>query len=586
MTTTWDFEKIYPNEETYRSDILKLEEQISHIASLQGSLKDAESLLALLRYSDEAEINLSKLFAYTSMKYDQNQKDGAGQTRYSQMMDIYSRYIQASSWISSEILSLGNEQLLRFAEQEDFKDYSYLLRRMVHNQEHIRSAAEEKIIANYSPVSNCFSNLYDMAAVADAVDGQVKLSTGEVATINHANFRSYLESLKKQDDRRLVFESMFKPYSDRRNTFAGIYNGLVQSNIAEMKNRGYSSILTSFLDGNAIPESVYLSLLDTVHEQSPLVREYYEMKRRYFKLDTFHTYDRFLKFAESDKKYTYEEGKELFFTAVKSIGPDFEERARSVLADGRVDVYHQDGKRTGAYSTGFYDLGPYILLNYDNTLSDVFTVAHEAGHSIHTMLANENNAFQNSNYTIFVAEIASTFNEQVLLDHLMSQDLDRDTKINLLQSAADDLISTFYRQALFADYEYRAHNLALSNQAITADAMEKIMTELYREYYGIDLDKEPYKNDVWAYIPHLFHSPFYVYQYATCFACSLAIYEKVKNKENHALDNYFAMLKAGGSDFPMNIVKLGGVDLTTKEPFEAVFTRLKYLVEELKKLIA
>lgn len=579
---SWDLTQIYQEEKDFEASFSSCEKSLASIAAYSGKITK-DNLLTFLKESDEAEILLSRLYVYASMSYDRNQKDPIGQARYGKIMGLYSRYIQATSFGSAEILALGKETLLFLAELPEYQEYNYLLNKLVRNQSHVKSVVEEKIMANYAPVVNNFATLYDMAAVADGVDGEVTLSDGTKAQINHANFRSYLETLESQDDRRLVFESIFKPFNDRRNTFAAIYNGLVQSNIAEMKNRGYSSILASFLEYNAIPESVYLSLLDSVKNNSSIVKEYYQLKKKIFKLDVFHTYDRFKKFASSSKKYSYDEGKSLFYESIKSIGGDFEIKAHEVLKDGRVDVFHSDGKRTGAYSTGIYDLGPFILLNYDGTLSDVFTLAHEAGHSIHTMLANENNGYTNSNYTIFVAEIASTFNEQILLDHLMSQDLDHDSKLFLLQSSIDDLIGTFYRQTLFADYEYRAHNLALNNQPINADSLEKLMTDLYQEYYGIDLNDEPYKNDVWGYIPHLYHSPFYVYQYATCFACSLAIYDRVKSGEAGALDRYFDMLKAGGSDFPINIVKLGGVDLTTPEPFEAVFKRLSYLINELKK---
>lgn len=579
---SWDLTQIYQEEKDFEAAFASCEKGLNDIAAYAGHISK-DNLLTFLKASDEAEMLLSRLYVYASMSYDRNQKDASGQARYGKIMGLFSRYIQATSFGPSEILALGKDTLMALSELPEYADYKYLLTKLVRNQSHVKSVVEEKIMANYAPVVNNFATLYDMAAVADGVDGEVTLSDGSTHKINHSNFRSFLETLESQDDRRLVFESIFKPFRDRRNTFASIYNGLVQSNIAEMKNRGYSSILASFLENNAIPESVYLSLLNSVKSNSAIVKDYYQLKKKIFNLDTIHTYDRFKKFASSSKKYSYEEGKSLFYESIKSIGGDFEAKAHAVLEEGRVDVYHSDGKRTGAYSTGIYEIGPFILLNYDNTLSDVFTLAHEAGHSIHTMLASENNGYSNSNYTIFVAEIASTFNEQILLDHLISQDLDHDSRLFLIQSSIDDLIGTFYRQTLFADYEYRAHNLALTNQPINADSLEKLMTDLYMEYYGIDLNEEPYKNDVWGYIPHLYHSPFYVYQYATCFACSLAIYDRVKKGEEGALDRYFDMLKAGGSDFPINIVKLGGVDLTTPEPFEAVFKRLSYLIGELKK---
>lgn len=581
--TSWDFSRVYADNEAYEKDYQKLQKMIEELAGFDGKLNSENALLEFFKKSEVAEDILAKIYTYSSMKYDQNQKSSDGQKLHGRALDIYMKYIQCTSFTSSQILANGSAQLLDWAKKEEFKDYAYTIRRLVSNQDHIKSELEEKIMANYSPVINNFSDLYDMAAVADGKDNEVTFSDGEKAVVTHANFITFLEGKKNQDDRRLAFEAIYKPYYERRNTFAGIYNGIVLSNIAEMKSRGYSSILNTFLQSNDIPESVYLSLLETVHKNAHIVWDYYKLKQTQLGLKTFHTYDRFQKLASTTKKYTYEEAKKVFFTAAEKLGPDFVEKAKAVLEDGRVDVYYQEGKRTGAYSTGFYDKGPFILLNYNDSFNDVFTVAHEAGHSIHTMLANENNGIFNSNYTIFVAEIASTFNEQLLQDYFMEQDLDHETKLYMLQSACDDIIATFYRQTLFADYEYQAHCMALNGGVINADSLEQLMTKLYKEYYNIDLNNEPYKNDIWAYIPHLYHSPFYVYQYATCLACSLDIYDMVKRGVSGAKENYFKMLKAGGSDFPMNIVKLGGVDLTTPAPFEAVFKRLSFLVEELKK---
>lgn len=579
----WDFSRIYANAEAYEKDYAKSLSLIEEISSFNGKLNEEKNVLALLKKLEEVDCYISKIYTYSSMKYDQNQKNTDGQVLHGRAIDLYTKLIQNVSFADTQILANGVDRLLEWAKKESFKDYSYYLRNLVNNQAYVKSEKEEQLLANFSPLRSNITNLYDMAAVADNKDLEVTFSDGEKSLVTHSNFVTFLEGKKNQDDRRLAFEALYKTYKDHQNTYAGIYNCLILSNIAIMKSRGYSSILNTFLRSNDIPESVYLSLLETVHKNAKIVWDYYDLKKKQLGLKEFHTYDRFQKLASTTKKYTYEEAKELFFKAAEKIGPDFLNKAKTVLEEGRVDVYYTEGKRTGAYSTGFYDLGPYILLNYNGSFNDVFTVAHEAGHSIHTMLANENNGVFNSQYTIFVAEIASTFNEQLLQDYLMEQELDHETRLYMLQSACDDLIATFYRQTLFADYEYQAHNLALKGEVINATTLENLMAKLYKEYYNIDLDKEPLKKEIWAYIPHLFHSPFYVYQYATCFACSLAIYDMVKSKKPGALDNYLSMLKAGGSDFPMNIVKLGGVDLTTPAPFEAVFKRLSYLVEELKK---
>ena len=270
--------------------------------------------------------------------------------------------------------------------------------------------------------------------------------------------------------------------------------------------------------------------------------------------------------------------------ACKSLGEDYYQHAYRALEDGRVSVYTTDGKRTGAYSTSLYKEGSFILLNHNDNLDSAFTVAHEAGHSIHSLYANEHQDEVNAGYTIFVAEIASTFNEQLFLDYVKSHSHSKNEKIVVLQQAIDNIISTFYRQTLFADYELQAHQLVEQKQPITAEALSNIMTDLYKKYYGISLKDEPYKENVWAYIPHFFHTPFYVYQYATSFAASLAIYENVK-KDYKNLDKYLEMLSMGGSTYPIEIVKTAGVDLTKPDAFLAVVHRMEELVEELKRLL-
>ncbi len=345
-------------------------------------------------------------------------------------------------------------------------------------------AKSEQLMANFGEATGGYNRLYDKLAVSDRQQVKVTISTGEVLTLNESNFIYYLGLLDHQEDRRLVFEAIYKFYEEHKNTFAAIYDGIMQTELAEVKNRGYASILESHLYYNAIPKEVYLSLVETARKHTKPLQEYYQLRKKYFNLETLHTYDRFLNFAKSDEVYTYEASKNMVLDACKSLGEDYYQHAYRALEDGRVSVYTTDGKRTGAYSTSLYKEGSFILLNHNDNLDSAFTVAHEAGHSIHS----------------------------------------KNEKIVVLQQAIDNIISTFYRQTLFADYELQAHQLVEQKQPITAEALSNIMTDLYKKYYGISLKDEPYKENVWAYIPHFFHTPFYVYQYATSFAASLAIY--------------------------------------------------------------
>lgn len=358
----------------------------------------------------------------------------------------------------------------------------------------------------------------------------------------------------------------------------------MQSELAEVKSRGFGSILESHLYENAIPTEVFESLIQTAREHTEPLKRYCSLRKEFFGLKTYHTYDRFLDFAKSDKEYTYEASKAMVLDACRSLGEDYYQHACKALESGRVSVHTTDGKRTGAYSTALYKEGSFILLNHNDNLDSAFTIAHEAGHSIHSLYTNETQDMINADYTIFVAEIASTFNEQLFLDYIMQHSTSKEEKIVVLQRAIDNIVSTFYRQTLFANYEKLAHELVEQRIPVTAEELEKIMEELYLTYYGIDLKEEPYKNNVWAYIPHFFHTPFYVYQYATSFAASMAIYENVKkNPEN--LKDYIKMLSMGGSAYPIEIVKTSGIDLTKPDAFLSVVERLDELTNELEKLL-
>lgn len=583
---TWNLEMIYPSVEDFKADLEIMKKEIEEYASFKATLNSLENVLKFFAFEEVTNKRISKLYTYASMTYDKNQKDQESLANYGMVYNVYSSLVAASSFASSELLAVGQATFEKwFAESPKLREYQYAIKKLFHNQKYIFDEKLELVMANYGPVSGAFNNLYDQLAVADNSSTDVTLSDGSVVSINESNFRNYLESLESQEDRRKVFEAVFKFYDKHKNTFAGIYSGIIQANIADVKNRGYKDVLSSYLYGNNIPTSVYESLVNTVKENTDVLKRYMNLRKKFFKLDSLHTYDRFLQFTKTDQKFSYEECKEMFFDSCKMIGEDFTKHAHQVLEDGRVDVFATDGKRTGAYSTGVYGVGPFILLNHNENLNDAFTVVHEAGHSMHTMYSSENQPYSTSDYVIFVAEIASTFNEQLFLDYLMEKCKDDNTKIALLQSAIDGLIGTFYRQTLFADYELQANRLAEAGETITATALSSIMKDLYLKYYGIDLNDEPYKENVWAYIPHFFHSPLYVYQYATSFAASLKIYDDVKNKVPGALDKYLGLLKSGGSDYPINLIAKAGIDLTTKDPFVAVVKRAEFLVSELEKLL-
>lgn len=582
----WNLKEIYADKESWDKDYELLKEKIPHFADFKGKLNEEKSLEEFFLFQDELEKVLERFYSYIAMSYDKNQKDLETQASIMKARSLFPDYGAVTSYINTELL----EKPYSFYEDlagknKVIKEHLFSIKKTFDSKKFVLSPSEEKIISDYSMVSSASARLYSMLQNSDFTPVDVTLSTGEVVKVSPNTYTSILMNCEKQEDRKKVFEALFSYYDLHKNTLCTIYKGVVDADIARMKSRGYKSILESVLDHNKIPEEVYLSLINTVKENTAPLKRYIKLRKEFFKLDEYHTYDRFLSFSNSDVKYPYEKAYEDVLKALSPLGEDFVSHALVALKDGHVDVYPTDGKRSGAYSTQVYGFGPYILLNHTNTLDSAFTLAHECGHSIHTLYSNENQPYATKDYTIFVAEIASTFNEAVFLDYLMKNSTDKALKIQALEQQIDGIVSTFYRQTLFADFEYQAHMLVIENKPFTYESLNNIMADLYKKYYDIDLDTEPLKKMVWAYIPHMYNTPFYVYQYATCFSASSKIYQDVKNNVPGAFEKYVSMLKMGGCTYPVEIVKQGGVDLTSKEPFVAVCTKLNDLLDEFEKLV-
>ncbi len=583
----WDLKYLYPNLEAWEEGYNKTIEIIEKLENYKGKLGEENSFKAYFKLQDEFQEVGLKTYQYASLLSDLDKKNSENSARLQKIQLAFSKLGQVTSFEEPELIALGKDKVMQFIDKnKDLEEYRFSLIKLFRRQEHILDDKSESLMANFSQLLNSGRNLYSSLTVADMESSDVMLDNNDIVTITNSNYTSYIMRSDSEAERKDIFESVFSYYAMHKNTYASIYKTVLDSDYANMKARNYNSCLESYLFRNAIPVEVYYSLVNVARKNTKAVKKYLELRKKHLGLSKTHTYDRFLQLAKDDKEYEFEEAKELFFNSIKNFPEDFKEKAMDVLKDGFVDVFEQTGKRTGAYSSSMPNLHPYILLNYSKTLSDVFTVAHEAGHSMHSMYASENQPTSLQNYTIFVAEVASTFNEHNLLDYIINESkASKAEKIALLQSAIDDIMGTFYRQTLFAIYELEAHKLIEEGKPITADELSKIMINLYKEFYDLDILEEEVKEFVWAYIPHLFHTPFYVYQYSTSFAASLKIYEDVKNNKPGAFEKYINLLKSGGSDFPVNQLKAAGVDLTTEDAFLAVVNRMNELVNELEELL-
>ena len=583
----WDLTYHFKTKEEFEQAFEKLQEFVTLFANFKGRLHEAEQFKNYYLLIKKFEIEASKIYQYVSLKSDANKKNVENAADVAKCRMIIYSCSEATSFESPEIIKLGKEKVEEYlCMYPELKEFKFYFEKIFRNAAHILDENSERLLSIYAPLTSAGSELYSSIAVGDGKFEEVKLSTKEKVKVTPGNYRSLIADCTNAKDRQKIFEAVFDTYEKHKTTYATIYNTVLQADQATAKARGYNSSLEAHLYGDNIPLEVYYNLVDVASKYNKGLKKYIKLRKKYLNLKNYHTYDRFMELASSNKKYTYEEAKELFFNSLQNFPEDFKIKAKEVLRDGFVDVYEQEGKRTGAYSSSSVNLHPFILLNYDGTLDSVFTVAHESGHSMHSMYAAETQPPMLQDYTIFVAEIASTFNEHALLDYFLKlPTATKDEKIMVIQKAIDNIVGTFYRQTLFAEYELKAHELIENDQPINHEVLSDMMIDLYKKYYGLDITKEKVKQYVWAYIPHLFYTPFYVYQYATSFAASFKLYQSVSSKEPEAMEKYVNLLRSGGSKYPIKQASDAGVDFMKKETFMAVVNRMDELVDKLEQLL-
>lgn len=490
------------------------------------------------------------------------------------------------SWVNSELVD-NRENIEKWIEKKEFDDYRFGLKNLFRLQKHILKEKESKLLSYYSSFFSAPRSIYSEVTVTDVEWPQVTLSSGEKVDVTPANYSKILSTNRNHEDRKLMFETFYTIYEKKKNTIAAIYNSILQKGIASKKAYNYDSFLLSHLESDNIPEEIYLNLVNTAKNNTKPLQRYLKLRKKILGLEKYYNFDGSINLIEFDKEYEYDDAKEIVLNSVAPLGKDYVEKMKKAISEGWLDVFEAKGKRTGAYSAGVYGVHPYMLLNYNKTLDSVFTLAHELGHTLHTLYSDENQPFSMADYTIFVAEVASTFNERLLLDYMLENTNDPKERIALLEQEIGNIVGTFYFQALLADYEYQAHKLAEAGEPITAEVLSKIMEELFDKYYGDIIEKDDLIYIFWARVPHFFNSPFYVYQYATCFASSAILYEKMINssdesKRKETLDKYIQLLSSGGNDFPMEQLKKAGVDLSKIETIEAVAKQFDLLLDKLE----
>ena len=585
----WNLNDIYENYDMWESDLEKFEKLTKEVPKYKGQIKNSsEKFVELELLMEKIARLLDRLYLYPYMLKDLDSTDEITSIKMQEIEMIYTKFGTETAWIAPEMLEIPEETMNEWIKKHpELEERRFGLSEMYRLRKHVLSEDKEQLLSHFSQFMGSSSDIYGELSISDIKWNTVKLSTGEELAISNGVYSKIISTNRNQEDRKLAFEALYKSYENSKNTFAAIYRAIIQQNVASCNARSYESCLDRALENKNIPKEVYFSLVNSAQENTAPLRRYIELRKKALKLKEYHYYDNSINIVDYNKVFKYDDAKEIVLNSVKPLGEDYQAKMKRAISEGWLDVFETKNKRSGAYSINIYDVHPYMLLNYQETMDAVFTLAHELGHTLHSMHSSEAQPYSTADYTIFVAEVASTFNERLLLDYMLENSDDSLEKIALLEQALGNIVGTYYIQTLFASYEYEAHKMIEEYKAVTPDILSDIMYNLFKKYFGESITIDELQKIIWSRIPHFFRSPFYVYQYATSFASSAKLYENLKtNPESR--EKYLTLLKSGGNNHPMEQLKLAGVDLTKKESFDSVakeFDRLlDVLEEELKKI--
>lgn len=592
----WNMNDFYSDWLEWDRELEELKAMMKEIPQYKGKIKeDSKKFIELIQLEEKMGRLLDKLYVYVYMLKDLDSKDETSSVKLQEIQSVYTEYSVSAAWITPEILEIPQATMEKWIEENPkLKDQRFGLMEIYRLQGHVLDEGKEKLLSYYGQYMGAPHDIYAELSISDMKWNEVKLSDGYEGPITNGVYSKVLATNRNQEDRKKAFEALYGAFNNNKNTYGAIYRALLQRDVASAKGRNYSSSLEKALEPKNVPTEVYTTLLKSAIDNNAPLQRYVNLRKKALGLKEYHYYDNSINIVEYDKTFDYDVAKEMVYNSVAPLGEDYSKKMNTAISEGWIDVFETENKRSGAYSIGVYDVHPYMLLNYQSTLDDVFTLAHELGHTLHTMLSNENQPYATHNYTIFVAEVASTFNERLLLDYMIKNSNDPIEKIALIEQALGNIVGTFYIQTLFANYEYQAHKLIEEGKAVTPDVLSGIMDNLFKEYFGDTITMGELQKIIWARIPHFFNSPYYVYQYATSFASSANLYDRITNEKysveerGSAKEAYLTLLKSGGNDHPMSQLKKAGVDLEKEESFHAVaveFDRLlNILEEELNKL--
>ena len=587
---TWNTADLFPDAAAWRNAMNQLNDLVPEIAAFQGKLaSSARDLYACLELRTELSRRFGRLSTYAGLLSDQDTRDSEALAMKQETSQLGVDFSSRLAFIEPEIAALTSARIDQFiAQEEGLETYAFYLRDVLRRKAHKLSAAEEKIVAEAGLMSDAAYSTYSIFSNAELPYPEVKLSDGTTVLVDQAGYSRY-RTLPVREDREKVFQAFFTTLGQFRRTFGTQLYANVKRDMFYARARHYENCLSTALDDNAIPVEVYHALIRNINTNLPTFHRYLKLRQRMLGVPQLEYHDLYAPVVKGvELNYAYDEARQLILTALAPLGSDYQKVVEEAFRSRWIDLYPTTGKRSGAYSNGSaYDVHPYILMNYSGQYNDVSTLAHELGHALHSHFSNSSQPYPLADYPIFVAEVASTLNEALLIDHILKTIKDDDIRLSLLMSHLDGIKGTLFRQTQFAEFELAIHEVAERGETLTGDKLTELYRAIFRKYYGADqgiCDVDDLYALEWAFIPHFYYN-FYVYQYSTAFTASTALSRKILNHEKGAVESYLAFISAGGSDYPIELLKKAGVDMTTTEPFTQAMAAMNRTMDEIEKIL-
>lgn len=583
---TWKLEDIFASDDAWEKEFEEVKALIPQMEKFKGKLgESAQTLYDALQEQDELTMRVSKLYTYAHMRYDQDTTNSFYQGLNDRIKTLYTQIASALSYVTPEILSIEESKIKHYmAEHKELKLYAHALDEITRERPHILSESEEALLAQASEVLGSSSNTFGMLNNADLEFPSIKDENGEEVEITHGRYIRFLES----SDRRVreeAFKAVYETYGKFKNTFASTLSGTVKKDNFSARVRHYNSARHSALSTNNIPEEVYDNLVKTVNDNLHLLHRYIDLRKKVLGIEELHMYDLYTPLVKDVKmEVTYEEAKDYILKGLKPLGEDYLNVLKEGFENRWVDVHENKGKRSGAYSSGTYGTNPYILMNWQDNVNNLFTLAHEFGHSVHSYYTRKTQPYPYGDYSIFVAEVASTCNEALLNDYLLKTIDDEKQRLYLLNHYLEGFRGTVFRQTMFAEFEHDVHVRAQNGEPLTPELLTKLYYDLNKKYFGDNLVIDEEIGLEWARIPHFYYN-YYVYQYATGFSAAAALSKQILEEGNAAVERYVGFLKSGSSDYPIEVLKKAGVDMTTSQPIEEALAVFEEKLTEMERLL-